>query len=328
MARCMLCSQDFERSSRGAGRLRQYCSDRCRASARREAAKRRRAASLAVARYCRACGAGFVPTSGQHHFCLDPACRSERATANQRRYGRRPRAAYLASVARPVRACRHCAAAFRPTRSDVTTYCSRACAFAARREAASPKFTSVHPCKVCGKWGRRTTCGLACERAHDAARARARALRRHSPAMKVCKGCGVQFTTVYGHSSAKYCDAKCATRNIRAAQKTRLRGARVPNIVVGRIAVFERDGWRCHWCHAPTPRELIGSTSPSAPELDHVIPVSRGGKHIHDNVVCACRACNSKKSDAMPAEFLRRMIAEIDAHIRAHEVLLLTDAAR
>lgn len=37
--------------------------------------------------------------------------------------------------------------------------------------------------------------------------------------------------------------------------------------------------------------------------LDHVIPLSRGGKHSADNVVIACRSCNVSKRARTPAEW-------------------------
>lgn len=35
-------------------------------------------------------------------------------------------------------------------------------------------------------------------------------------------------------------------------------------------------------------------------EMDHVIPISKGGKHIAGNVVPACRSCNSSKGNRLP----------------------------
>lgn len=52
-----------------------------------------------------------------------------------------------------------------------------------------------------------------------------------------------------------------------------------------RRAVFARDGWVCQYCGAP------------AENVDHVIPKSRGGRHTWENVVAACRRCNSKKEN-------------------------------
>lgn len=52
-----------------------------------------------------------------------------------------------------------------------------------------------------------------------------------------------------------------------------------------RRAVFARDDWTCQYCGAP------------AENLDHVVPRSRGGTHTWDNVVAACRRCNSRKEN-------------------------------
>jgi 5-methylcytosine-specific restriction endonuclease McrA len=55
-----------------------------------------------------------------------------------------------------------------------------------------------------------------------------------------------------------------------------------------RRAVFARDAWACQYCGAP------------AENLDHVIPRSKGGAHSWDNVVAACRRCNSRKENRPP----------------------------
>src|SRR6266568_455589 len=52
-----------------------------------------------------------------------------------------------------------------------------------------------------------------------------------------------------------------------------------------RRAVFARDGWACQYCGGP------------AENVDHVIPKSRGGEHVWENVVAACRRCNSRKEN-------------------------------
>jgi 5-methylcytosine-specific restriction endonuclease McrA len=57
-----------------------------------------------------------------------------------------------------------------------------------------------------------------------------------------------------------------------------------------RRAVFARDDWTCQYC---------GS---GAENLDHVVPRSRGGSHIWENVVAACRRCNARKMDRTPQE--------------------------
>jgi 5-methylcytosine-specific restriction endonuclease McrA len=50
-----------------------------------------------------------------------------------------------------------------------------------------------------------------------------------------------------------------------------------------RRAVFARDHWTCQYCGQP------------AENVDHVVPRSRGGEHVWENVVAACKRCNSRK---------------------------------
>jgi len=44
-----------------------------------------------------------------------------------------------------------------------------------------------------------------------------------------------------------------------------------------------------------TPNECIYCGSTEKPSWDHLIPVSRGGPNIPDNMVMACQSCNSSK---------------------------------
>jgi 5-methylcytosine-specific restriction endonuclease McrA len=58
-------------------------------------------------------------------------------------------------------------------------------------------------------------------------------------------------------------------------------------VPLNRRAVFARDGNRCQYCFA------------TAENIDHVYPRSRGGLHVWENVVAACRACNTRKGDKL-----------------------------
>lgn len=55
--------------------------------------------------------------------------------------------------------------------------------------------------------------------------------------------------------------------------------------------VMVRDEFRCQYCG--TAKALT---------IDHVIPVSRGGKSTFENCVTACKYCNNKKSNKLPSE--------------------------
>lgn len=68
--------------------------------------------------------------------------------------------------------------------------------------------------------------------------------------------------------------------------------------------VFNRDKWKCQLCGIRTPLSKRGSYDDNAPELDHIIPLSRGGLHTWTNVQCACRKCNGKKFNSPRGQLL------------------------
>ncbi len=61
---------------------------------------------------------------------------------------------------------------------------------------------------------------------------------------------------------------------------------------ISRRALFARDGWRCVYCGTSTTRLT----------LDHVIPRSRGGDSVWENVVTSCAPCNLRKGNRLPEE--------------------------
>lgn len=63
--------------------------------------------------------------------------------------------------------------------------------------------------------------------------------------------------------------------------------------------IFERDKWRCHLCGCKTLQSLRGTSQDRAPELDHIIPLSKGGQHTRANTACSCRKCNGAKGDRL-----------------------------
>ena len=50
----------------------------------------------------------------------------------------------------------------------------------------------------------------------------------------------------------------------------------------------------CHYCHK--------KFKPSELTMDHIVPISRGGKNNRGNVVPSCKACNTKKKNLLPIE--------------------------
>jgi len=76
---------------------------------------------------------------------------------------------------------------------------------------------------------------------------------------------------------------------------------RVPHAVqrkISRRALFARDGWRCAYC----------GTSGGRLTLDHVVPRSRGGTSIWENVVTSCAPCNLRKGNRLLEETAMRLL--------------------
>jgi 5-methylcytosine-specific restriction endonuclease McrA len=60
----------------------------------------------------------------------------------------------------------------------------------------------------------------------------------------------------------------------------------------------ERDDWVCGICDEPVDRELEYPDRMCA-TVDHVVPISKGGRHVWDNVQLAHFGCNMDKGAAV-----------------------------
>lgn len=60
-------------------------------------------------------------------------------------------------------------------------------------------------------------------------------------------------------------------------------------------SVRKRRSHRCHWCS----KSFRGS-----PHFDHVIALSKGGRHALDNICVSCGPCNFSKSAKKPSGFV------------------------
>jgi 5-methylcytosine-specific restriction endonuclease McrA len=72
-----------------------------------------------------------------------------------------------------------------------------------------------------------------------------------------------------------------------------------------RLKIYMRDKYRCQYCgvkagnmHPSLHKKLaIGDLT-----LDHIMPASRGGKTVPENLVTSCKPCNQRKADRTPEE--------------------------
>jgi 5-methylcytosine-specific restriction endonuclease McrA len=65
-------------------------------------------------------------------------------------------------------------------------------------------------------------------------------------------------------------------------------------VALNKRNLYSRDGGQCQYCG-----EQIGMTSAT---IDHIVPRSRGGKNIWENVCLACDDCNYTKGSHLLSE--------------------------
>lgn len=113
---------------------------------------------------------------------------------------------------------------------------------------------------------------------------------------KICKECSAPFK---GYIKSVFCTLKCGSRYSSRIARSKRRAAirRVRIETVDPMIVFNRCNWHCMSCGVHTPSFLKGTLNDNAPELDHIIPISKDGEHSYSNTQLLCRKCNSIKSD-------------------------------
>lgn len=109
-----------------------------------------------------------------------------------------------------------------------------------------------------------------------------------------CVQCGVDMAPVgkWKHAICAVCRAATAKRTRRLA-KARRKGRMVDAVRYRPTDIFERDGWRCHLCGKKV--RAVPVPHPQAPTIDHLIPLSDGGRDAPDNVATAHFICNSRR---------------------------------
>lgn len=88
-------------------------------------------------------------------------------------------------------------------------------------------------------------------------------------------------------------------------------------------SLLVRDGPACAWCgREPWRRDLT---------LEHLVPRSRGGHLVPENVVLACRRCNRRRGARPVDAYVRELLRDgTDVDVRALRCALgrLVDADR
>ena len=109
--------------------------------------------------------------------------------------------------------------------------------------------------------------------------------------------------------AAKY-RAKSAAKQAHRARQALRRSQKKGELVSIRELLFDHDGL-CHLCGGPI-------NGPEQAEIDHILPLSKGGPHTRDNLAPAHRRCNRIKrgltESEVPAHILRLLHEELLKH--------------
>jgi 5-methylcytosine-specific restriction endonuclease McrA len=259
---------------------------------------------MAVSQHtCARCGAQF---SGRlKRYCSRACCIKAKNAANAERRANDAGRVYAprtfaglngAPVTHTLHTCRVCGVGFYPKNADRTRCCGRKCGLL---WGSTKTVAKLNGGRV---FVRKQMKGRAAKEASKQAAV--------TPFLATCWECGVTFDRRANGTTCHCCSASCQgardksqkargrktprARAAKAARKAMHRGAEHADRI-DPIKVCERDGWRCRLCGRKTPERLRGTHDDRAPEVDHILPVSLGGKHVWANVQCACRSCNLAK---------------------------------
>lgn len=137
-----------------------------------------------------------------------------------------------------------------------------------------------------------------------------------------CGHCGKALTRKQMGSKQRFCSMSCAKlaepsgssgprlsdeeRRARSRMRDVRRRVKLASVTIESVdplAIYERDGWRCHLCGKRVDGRLNGNAR-MGPTLDHVVPLSKGGEHSRANVALAHRQCNILKGNRAAGEQL------------------------
>lgn len=271
---------------------------------------------------CEKCGKPFRQTCREKRFC------SRKCSRPAKKYN-----------------CLNCGIEFHKRRfksgstSCQTKYCTRECAFEARRLkkpcAQRPQEIAKRLAIWLLSWGDdQWPMTSKCRECGDpfTAQAHAGAERQESCSScrrrvaRVCAGCGCGIEP----GVSRRCDPCRRERRseIRRAERRRRRKAGggegsyrqrckkygAPYTKVSRKAVLDRDGWQCVFCGVALLRghAFIAGTKtphPRCPTIDHIVPLSFGPSspgHVFDNCQAACWVCNCERGVEAADSFARR----------------------
>ena len=227
-------------------------------------------------RTCTSCGRTFTPENPRVVYCSEK-CRKDGIREWTREYMRQVRAAWST---RPD-CCIECGVPIDQPLTNIRVRCE-ACTSERRRNNSA-------------RWNKQRR------------RERIKELRESGVlGPRKCAECGETFLPKFGPAVTRKitCSTECSQKFHDRLQKQKRR-AITAGVHVERVVpqiVFEICDWICQHCGRSLDPALYGTQDRAAPELDHIVPLSLGGKHVYANCQALCKQCNARKGNQYDPE--------------------------
>lgn len=260
---------------------------------------------------CLYCGKDFVARVNAQSFC-SVSCGSR----------------YYGNISKKMRVCKRCNEEFwTPDSSKKRSRYCPTCTKLRMQEAEEKREQRkqkvyVKECAICGEIfettiKRKLTCSDVCRKKYECIKSREISLKKNASKVCICKVCGKKFTPIYGSKNRTYCCEehkefaekieKCARRKkYTAHRKRQMKSAFVEPVYLKKL--YDSAKGICGICG----RHVEFDKSPTNEwglTRDHIVPLSKGGKHCMDNCQIAHRLCNSYK------------LNHLDFHINWDEIM-------
>lgn len=209
--------------------------------------------------------------------------------------------------------CEWCGNELLNTKSPRRRFCNDICRARARVNRAETTGTNLVTCQTCSKEFRtyrdnKTFCSEEC-------RMNCKSNGRNKPnIVKIslinnCDECGNEYET--SSKSQRFCSYKCKTKNRNKLNELQRRKYYIEgDNTISLSKLIDKENNLCYICGAEcNSNDLVTDDKGTVicgneyPSIEHVIPLSKGGKHEWNNVKLAHRVCNIKKSNNYQKNF-------------------------
>jgi hypothetical protein len=293
-----------------------------------------------IKRTCQYCGNLFETNQPRAKYCSAECQRKQYAIIHYRQLKERK---YNTSTVNNYHICKNCKRHYIPIKKEFNTFCSRECSYQYRsknrketrrsckkcgrlfkskwREYHKNGYCShscslsIRICEYCGKEYNPKTikskyCSIECGLEANKKQHREQYISHETYYEKICTICGKKYIST--DNKSKYCSIYCRNKIRIMIHNTKKRGNKYLLYEgVNYELIYQRDKGICHICGSRVHKKFNRKDKLSG-TMDHLIPLSRGGSHIYENVKLAHWICNIRRG-AKPIWYQPSLLVTLEA---------------